>query len=192
MKGKSEKWRDLTGQLVGALENLEEIPPPPPTCNEVYGIGRCRLTIPDGVRDRFHACIAESNRLAALARSADDLPVFVFSDGTSHITVLSIFALLADPKTHLYWRLQTPDGSEPTPGSVLELTFAGPPEFDNLNFLPDTELAFLIAQEFQAYTVREILYTPMLGPRYLDGRLPMVLHVDKAAIQITSTCCCNQ
>lgn len=184
VRERSGKWRDLTGELVGALETLEEIPPPPPSCNEEFGIGRCRLKLPVGLPERFSACIAECNRLASIARSATDLPVFLFSDGTSHISVLSVFALLMDPKAHLFFRVQTTDGRVPTPGSILDIALLGPPEFDNLNFLPEVELAFLVARDFRAYTVRQILYTPIVGPRSTDGRLPLVLRVDKVAIQI--------
>ena len=142
-------------------------------------MGRCKSQYDDLTAARFKAAMTTLMKLAKISKKAVDLPVFATSDGTKHVVLLSIFALMLDPEGHLLFRLGTHDNQTPAPGSTLSICQNGAHEYENLAFLPDVEVAELLL-EYGAWSVKQLACTAMPGARGPDGRVPAVLQVDKA------------
>jgi hypothetical protein len=182
LRKESQSWRNLTGGLAFAdqEEEEDEVPPYPPTCNELYGVGRCKNHFTDDQLGRHKNCMKEINRLAKLSRDSEDLLAFVFADGVSHIALLSVFALLLDPKAHSFYKLYTSDGQVPAPGSVLRM--ADIIDGEDVPFIVEVDLAAMLVLTYGAWHVRQVSYTAIPGEPAADGRRPIVLRVDKVSL----------
>ena len=183
LRSQSDAWRELTGHLVGATEALDEVPPDPPSCNDMFGFGRCQSKISEDQQERFKHCMQQCDELGRLARASDSLQVFLCTFGDARLVLLSTFVLLSDPTTNLFYKLRTQGDVIPEPGTLISIPFGGPDAYDSLTYLPDVELAFTVSSGVAPMLVKKVLYQPIVGEQTDVGKLPLCLRVTQAPYQ---------
>ena len=181
-KEKVAAWRASTGPLVKANADIPAYASLGRMCSEAYGVGRCMNRFAPETRAAFDRYMKDLQGLASIARGAEDLPIFSFTeDGGSFIVVISIFALLRDPAVHLFFHLRTQDGIPPTPGSILSIEAGGPESCGGLAFVPDVELAKFMTQKEGPWMTKRVKYVPIVGDLTLDGKVPVAFRVEQVS-----------